>query len=284
MMCVNTIYGGTNNSPQDPDVLIYNSDTFNIYNLVIDDVVQELRDDQGKLFDLRFRSGATFNCWRGYQAIYEIVEGKVFLHSVVECGAVTQFLNGDATVFLDSLYGDIVEYQNGSWIKSANTTIAIGNNNNLVRWDGVFDRVFESERIIRIKDGRVVESVDVVNYLDDPNRLDRKLKDNVHQILFERITSLDWVELIDFECAEGDTYEITIDSRGRIKSISFANYETNELDDYWDDKTYKKCLVQLKKAFKELRFDEVYWHGQRFDDRIYLTLWYEDGKLENWSD
>ncbi|MCP9237527.1 hypothetical protein [Lewinella sp. JB7] len=281
---MNTLYGGTHNSPQDPDVLIYNGDTVSIYNLVIDDVVQELRHDQGKLFDLSFRSGARFSCWRGYQAIYEIAEEKMFLNAVVACGAATQFLQGDTTVFLDSLYTDIIEYQNGRWIKSANTTITIGNSSNLVRWDGVFDRVFQSEKIIRIKNGRVIESVDVINYIDDPDRLNRGLGDTIHQILFERIIRLDWVELSDLECADGDTYVVTIDSRGRVKAISFADYETNELDDYWENKMYKKCFTHLKKALKELRFDEVYWHGQRFDDRIYLTLWYEGGKLENWSD
>lgn len=280
----NLVCGNKYNSPQSPDALIYNGDTFNIYNLIIDDVVREIRHDQGKLFSLSFRDGATFNCWRGYQAIYVVEADKVLLESVVACGTVKKYFRGDTTVILNDLLDDIIKYQGGSWIKSANTSVTIANNANLVRWDGVFDRVFEAETKLRIKGGRIINSTNITNYVNDPDRLDRKYGDTVHQILYEEIVNLDWAELNKYECADGDTYKVLIDSRGRVKDVSFLDYEAHELDEYWDDKAYKHCFTNLKDALSRLKFDEVYWHGETFQDQIYLTLWYENGKLENWSD
>src|SRR5690606_32971249 len=40
-----------------------------------------------RLFGLAFRDGASFNCWRGYQAIYLVQGDSLFLVGIINCGA-----------------------------------------------------------------------------------------------------------------------------------------------------------------------------------------------------
>ena len=74
-------------SPQSPDYIIYRDDTLATYTLILEQYFQlQGRADQGKLFGLSFRDGATFNCWRGYQAIYKIDRDSLFLVDIISCG------------------------------------------------------------------------------------------------------------------------------------------------------------------------------------------------------
>ena len=74
-------------SPQMPDYIIFKGDTTATYTLLLEQYFQ-LQDkaDQGKLFGLSFRNGASFNCWRGYQAIYKVENDSLFLVDIIDCG------------------------------------------------------------------------------------------------------------------------------------------------------------------------------------------------------
>lgn len=271
-------------SPQDPDVLIYNSDTFNIYNLIIDDLIDEILENNGELFGLKFRDGMSFNCWKGYQVIYEIVDDKILLNAIVDCGSMSRYLEGDRSSVKSNIQNKIIEFQKGKWIKSANTELVIRKNNNLIRWDGVFDRVYENELLLTIRNGKIVRDKNILNYIDEVNCINRKNNDTISNILFEAIKELDWTYLDKYGCADGDTYLISINSKGKVVRVSFLNYRDEELDEYWDNKEYRKCFKFLKKSLSGLQFDQVFWHGKKFEDVVYLTIFYSDGKLENWSE
>jgi hypothetical protein len=64
-------------SPQVPDYIIFKNDTIPTYNLIVEQFLQQKEKDNGQLFGLSFRNsvdgslGTSFNCWRGYQAIYK---------------------------------------------------------------------------------------------------------------------------------------------------------------------------------------------------------------------
>jgi len=74
-------------SPQSPDYLIYKGDTLAIYNLILEQHLNQIQHDSIEaLFGLSFRSGSSFKCWRGYQAIYEISNDSLYLIAMVECG------------------------------------------------------------------------------------------------------------------------------------------------------------------------------------------------------
>ncbi|WP_139181089.1 hypothetical protein [Winogradskyella thalassocola] len=70
-----------------PDYIIYKGDTIPIYNLILEKYFQKTElEDKGSLFGLKFREGASLNCWRGYQAIYMIENDSLFLKNIIDCG------------------------------------------------------------------------------------------------------------------------------------------------------------------------------------------------------
>lgn len=77
-------------SPQMPDYIIYKKDTIPTYNLILEQYLQKQNPHEGKLFGLSFRGSENFgvspNCWRGYQAIYEVIEDKLYLTKIISCG------------------------------------------------------------------------------------------------------------------------------------------------------------------------------------------------------
>ncbi len=77
-------------SPQIPDYIIYKGHTIPTYNLILEQFLQKKNPNEEKLFGLSFRSseniGVSTNCWRGYQAIYEIIDNKLYLTNIISCG------------------------------------------------------------------------------------------------------------------------------------------------------------------------------------------------------
>jgi len=80
-------------SPQMPDYIIYKNDTIATYNLLVEQYLQKQEPGvQPQLFGLIFRSGSSFNCWRGYQAIYKIENDSLFLADIIDCGDLKESL------------------------------------------------------------------------------------------------------------------------------------------------------------------------------------------------
>src|SRR5687767_12385693 len=78
-------------SPQMPDYIIFQGDTIATYNLILEQYLQrQEKTESEKLFGLSFRNssngGFSFNCWRGYQAIYKIDNDSIFLVDIISCG------------------------------------------------------------------------------------------------------------------------------------------------------------------------------------------------------
>ncbi|UKB83361.1 hypothetical protein LF887_20470 [Chryseobacterium sp. MEBOG06] len=77
-------------SPQMPDYIIYKNDTIPTYNLILEKYLQKINPGKDQLFGLSFRNresfGVPLNCWRGYQAIYEVIDEKLYLTRIISCG------------------------------------------------------------------------------------------------------------------------------------------------------------------------------------------------------
>ena len=78
-------------SPQMPDYIIFKGDTIATYNLLLEQYLQrQEKTESEKLFGLSFRNSSdgsfSFNCWRGYQAIYKIDNDSLFLVDIINCG------------------------------------------------------------------------------------------------------------------------------------------------------------------------------------------------------
>ncbi len=278
-------------SPQVPDYLIYKNDTIPTYNLLVEKYLQTIKDDKGRLFDLSFRNsidgteGTSLNCWRGYQAIYKIENGKLFVEKIIECHSLEY--NKNPKNYLLEVFGDKVKNNRVfiDWF-SGNMSFPVKRlDNKEISWDGVFERIFMYETVIEIDNGNIINISDEQNYVDLKNGIDRLKRDSISNILYNRIKNYKWTKKDKFDC--GELYIVTIGGNGKISDVVMTEYQTEELIvEYWDTKReYNYCVKSIKRALKDLQFDIIKRKGLPIEDRINIEIWFnEDGTIENWTD
>jgi hypothetical protein len=272
-------------SPQMPDYIIYKNDTIATYNLILEQYLQRQETvESEKLFGLSFRNSASFNCWRGYQAIYKIDNDSLFLVAIINCGErrsgkidKTASAEKMRAIFNDKMVNGRV-YVN--WF-SADINFPL--NNKVLRWDGVFYTIYEKETVIDILNGRVSKVEDVENYFDDPKSINRKDKNKISGILFKKLKKEKWKKADDCDCSE--KYLITINEYGNVSKVAMLRYETDgEIDRIWDREEYNYCIDTMFNALKKLKFDIVKDKGKPISENIYIEIWTTDkGKIENWT-
>ena len=276
-------------SPQSPDLLIYNGDTTAVYTLLLElyfDRIKKNVDNDGQLFGLKFREGATLNCWRGYQAIYKIENDSLFLVHITRCDE--YYLAGS----IDSNESKRrIEEIFGAKVKDGKVLInwysgSLGipkNEKKILRWDGVFYTIYEEEIQIKINKGRVLKISEIENYIDKPDRINRRYQDTVSNVIFAEIQKIKWGYNDKLDCSE--RYWITIGKSGNITSVKMVEYQTkSEIKEYWTRREYNYCIRKLKKGLKDLRFDVIRKMGRPIAEDIYIEIWFEDdGTIENWT-
>jgi hypothetical protein len=274
-------------SPQVPDYIIFKGDTIATYNLILEQYLQKQeKTPSEKLFGLSFRDssngGMSFNCWRGYQAIYKIDNDSLFLVDIINCG---ERRNGKidksaSTEKIKTLFGDKV-LDGRVYIYWFSGDISFPLSNKVLRWDGVFYTIFEKERVVNISGGKTLTVEDVENYSDDPKRINRKDKSKVSDILFKRLKKVKWKNKEDYDCS--DKYLVTIDANGNVSKVRML-YSDAEIDEYYKKEEYNFCIDKIFNALKTLRFDIIKDKGKPIAEDIYIEIWIEDnGKIENWT-
>lgn len=270
-------------SPQLPDYIIFKGDTLATYNLLIEHFFQlQGKKDEGKLFGLSFRDGSSFNCWRGYQAIYKIDNDSLFLVDIISCG---ERRNGkiDKVASLEKMKGIFKDkfHSDRVYINWFSGDMKFPFTNKVLRWDGVFYTIYEKEKVINISNGKILTTEDVENYVDDPKRIDRKDKNKISDILFKKLKKSKWKNKEDFDCSE--KYMVTIDENGNVSKVRML-YSEEELEKYFEKDEYDFCISKVYNALKSLKFDIIKDKGKPIAEEIYIEIWVEDnGKLENWT-
>lgn len=270
-------------SPQMPDYIIYGKDTIATYNLILEQYLQ--RQDTAKteeLFGLSFRDGFSFNCWRGYQAIYKIENDSLFLVDIINCG---ELRNGkidkvQSAEKIKSIFGE--EFRNEKvYIYWFDGYINYPLTNKVLRWDGVFYKIFEKEKVITIVNGLVRNIEDVDNYVDDPKRIDRQDKNKVSDLLFKKLKKAKWKNSNYFNCSE--KYLVTIDENGNVSKVRML-YSDEEIEKYYEKDEFNFCINKMLYALKDLKFDIIMDKGKPISEDIYVEIWIEDNwKVENWT-
>lgn len=266
-----------------PDYVIYGKDTIATYNLILEQYLQ--RQDTAKreqLFGLAFRDGASFNCWRGYQAIYKIENDSLFLVDIINCGELSRgkIDKNQSIEKMKSIFGD--KFKNEKvFIDWFDDYVNFPLTNKVLRWDGVFYKIFEKEKIISISKGLVTKIEDVDNYIDDLKRIDRRDKNKISDLLFKNLKSTKWKNKNDYDC--GDKYLVTIDENGNVSKVRML-YTDEEIEKYYEKDEYNFCIDKMFNTLKNLKFDIIKDKGRPISEDIYIEIWIEDnGKIENWT-
>jgi len=284
LLCLNFSSSELFASPQTPDYIIIKGDTIPTYNLLLESYLQQLDTvESQRLFGLAFRSGASTNCWRGYQAIYLLQGDSLFLINIINCGA---FRNKsiDKTESLKrmkTIFGAGVR-QNRVFLNWFSGIINYPIDNSILRWDGVFYRIYERETIVRIDLGRVTEMRNVTNYEDVPGGIDRRDKDKISKILFKKLKRARWKNSEEYDCST--KYLVTINEYGIVSKVRILDSDA-EIQRYYDPEEYDFCIGKMYNSLKTLKFDIIKDKGVPIAEDIYIEIWVEDnGKLENWTD
>jgi hypothetical protein len=270
-------------SPQLPDYVIYDKDTIVTYNLILEKYLQ-LQDTAKteKLFGLAFRNGASFNCWRGYQAFYKIENDSLFLIDIINCGERRngQINKAESAEKIKAIFGDkmLNEKVFTDWFSGS---ISFPLTDKVLRWDGVFYKIFDNEKVISITGGKVNNIENVENYVDDPKRIDRRDKDKVSDILFRQLKKTQWKNAQEFDCST--KYFVTIDENGNVSQVRML-YSDEEIEKYYEKDEYSFCINIIYYALKSLKFDIIKDKGIPISEDIYIEIWVKDnGKVENWT-
>jgi len=277
-------------SPQIPDYIIFKGDTIATYNLILEQYLQRHDTAQTEqLFGLNFRNrtneGFSFNCWRGYQAIYKIDNDTLFLVDIINCG---ERRNGkiDKTASIEkmkSIFGDHV-INNKVYINWFSGDLNFPVSNRVLRWDGVFYKIYEKETVISIAFGKILKMENVDNYVDNPKAIDRKDKDKVSDIFFKKIKKAKWINIDSINCSE--KYLITIGRNGKVSKVTMLSYQSQDtIDKYWERNEYYYCINTIFCSLKKLQFDILKDKGKPISEDIYIEIWFDEkkGKIKNWT-
>ncbi|GGH01794.1 hypothetical protein GCM10007415_42400 [Parapedobacter pyrenivorans] len=271
-------------SPQSPDYIVYGNDTVATYNLIVEQYLQSRNIENSEtLFGLAFRDGATFNCWRGYQAIYEIQHDSLFLVDMIGCGELQHVAKDrEASITrMKTVFGESF-IEGKVFIDWYSGYLNFPLTDEVLRWDGVFYKIFEKERVLTLDSGRVSKNESVENYVDDPKGIDRKEKNEVSDILFRKLKREKWKNPDAFDCSEG--YWVTIGADGTVSKVRM-NVSDEEIKDYYEDDEYNFCINKIRHALSSLKFDILKDKGIPMAEDIFIEIWVEDnGKIENWTD
>ncbi len=261
----------------------YGKDTIATYNLILEQYLQRQDSaEREQLFGLTFRDGASFNCWRGYQAIYKIENDSLFLVDIINCG---EFRNGKidrnkSVKKIKSVFGEKVR-KGKVFIDWFDGYVNFPLNNEVLRWDGVFYTIFEREKVLTISSGLVEKEEDFDNYIDDPKRIDRRNKSEISNLLFKKLKKAKWKNPNEFDCSE--KYFVTIDENGIVSKVRM-NLSDEKIDEYYERDEFNFCIDKMMTALKDLKFDIILDKGKPISEDIYIEIWVEDnGKIENWT-
>ena len=156
--------------------------------------------------------------------------------------------------------------------------------NKILRWDGVFYKIYEKETVVNISFGNILNMENVENYVNTQKGINRKNKDKISDILFKKIKKQKWINSDSIDCSE--KYLITIGKDGKVSKVIMVRYQAQDsIDKYWEKEEYDYCIKTMIKSLKKLEFDIIKNKGKPISEDIYIEIWFDEkkGKIENWT-
>src|SRR5690606_8561322 len=118
----------------------------------------------------------------------------------------------------------------------------------------------EIETLIKVENGIVKNISEVSNYINKPNRINRRYNDTLWKILFKNLQRIQWrsVRLCEF-C---ERYEGAIGEAGKIKNVLMAHVEEREeINESWNSNEYNYCKTTQRMGRKDLRYESLRKNG-----------------------
>lgn len=263
-------------SPQRPDLLVFEGDTVRIYNLILEEYLGTKDSSEiSTLFGFKFRDNSSFNCWRGYQAVYTIDHDSLFLTHVISCSE--DFEKGlfdldKSNKRIEALFPDQFDSRILMNWYSGGIDIPLGD---LLRCDGIFYSIPSVERSLQVLNGVIIKDTVYENYIDDNEKLNRRQKHIPYiGIYLEFKSNIDW-SLIpkDDEFPFLDVI-IFLDKNGLIDSVKCDTF-CDEDDDQFYLQAIRNALINMPP------WDIIMYKGKPIAETFYYShITFDPGKKE----
>ncbi|MDR1348672.1 MAG: hypothetical protein LBJ63_09685 [Prevotellaceae bacterium] len=278
IVCCCSLYA----SPQVSDFLIIEKDTIPVYNLILENYLQQIeKPDKGRLFGFSFRDGEnmSFSCWRGYQAVYSLENDSLFLKYILPCHSLRNISTHiDSSIEkIKNIFNDKVV--NGKVFIDWFSNIIAFPRGKQIWWDGIFNSIYDREEIYIFEKGILSDKRNVKNYQKVKGGISRTNNKVISNAIFQKVKKLDWKKLDNLDIICDSEYFIVIDEKGKISNIEINTYG-NPFD---EDDLY--CMDVMKKQLQNLQFDIIKWHGEPMKTEFRFEIFYDDktNQLENWA-
>jgi len=258
-----------NASPQIPDYLIYDGKTVELFTNPLE---QYLEMKGQKEIDRGCNSSA---CSRGYTAVWELKEGKLYLVEIKPCGIIAV-----AGVFTGLECGEnkdsaVLNYLNNEF-KTKNrfadwyTGELLSPQGRLINYMYMgYDSTYEKEKHFKIKKGVLLKTELVENEVK-PELYDVYNRSLVIDTLFHSIAKLDWKKLEEkYVCI--DEYSFKINKKGKVSKVWYESDFDSKWEKFWYNVNDFGCRRRLRKSVKHLNFKR-YLKGKPKEIIVHLNL------------
>ncbi|MFI1742858.1 hypothetical protein [Thalassobellus sediminis] len=256
---------------QVPDYLVYKGDTLAIFS----NPLEKYFEKTGKRELIDFVGCVSTACWRGYKAIWELKEDKLYLIQVTSChnscgleikNADLKKMFGNETVFANWFTGKIIVPQ-GERVQYIHMGYA---------------SIYEKELHISFKDGiktneKTISNGKIANKIRFEKR-QREIAKKVQDTLFQQVKKAivwDTIKTPYYDLCD-EKYILTYNKKGKLKKVW--------VDWWWNITDDKKCRKEIKKALKPINISYLKLPKRKI--KITFIIFYnkETGKLETWME
>lgn len=275
---------------QKPDYLIIGNDTIPIFSNPLNQYLKNNNIDFEKEIiepysivknsdgtTIEYFSGS--NCWRAYVAYWEIENDSLKLIRIEDCCKCIP-LNSEQIIF--KIFG-----HNNVFADWYTGTITIPRGNLFSGSSMGYNAIYEFEDKIEIENGSVkgkyqVSNLERIEQIKLENKLYSHIAELKDTLLYYLVNGIDWDKIDDsnFDC--GDSYLISYDEDGNLKSVKlipFHNDSTTLNEKIYDWRLNNKCSKKIIRAIKGFSLSYINPHR---DFIVEIDLHYND-KLEIWK-
>lgn len=264
---------------QVPDYLVYKGDTIAIFS----NPLEKYFELTGKRELIDFVGCGSTACWRGYKAIWELKDDKLYLVQVTSChkscgleikNANLKKMFGTETVFVDWFTGKIIVPQ-GERVQYIHMGYA---------------SIYEKELHISFKSGirtseKTISNEKIVNKIRLAIR-QREIAKKIQDTLYYQVKKYivwDTIKTPRFDLCD-EKYILTFNKKGKLKKV-WVNWEgetfREKIDDWWwnitDD---RKCRKIIKKALKPINISHLDLPNKKIEIPFEIFYQKETGELE----
>ena len=243
---------------QIPDLLIIGKDTFSLFANPLESYFQV---GHSREFPELKGCGSTA-CWRGYQAVWMIINKKLYLLKVQSCHT-GNWCTDTHPANLQLMFGD--KFSDGKVFASWVTDSLVVPFGKLLRYIHMgYGSTYEFEKLISVKDGNIEFTKEFHNIVPNPKRLSRYDDSVVHETIFDLVDkTIRWNKL---EKDEDDWWfedvDIIITKDGKTK----VDKESVTIDEYYPE---------LRRILNKVKWQIVKRFGLPYEERLRFTFYFD---------